>query len=686
MAQAKTDQITQFQETTNKLASSITALAQNAASASADIRAYSVPSLPTEIGDRVNDLAGLVSQQSIASQAVALVAKGALPTQDLVKVLGDPIIAADKTVRDVKTALNAVANLQNASVTSVTDMLSKNDKIVTDLATAVGVPPATVSAAKQIFQIGTAIAGGNYLAVAQAIPGVGSMLSGLGLGGGGGDDGAVLAQLAVMDKKLDKLIAGQEAIKAQIKDLTAKVDKLTEIVVSNHEEVMAQLTRIEQDVLINRAVEIEIFKQEYYSCYSVFDFQRPNSLFQAYFSRLTDYDSKQQYFAAHQEDFERCQSALKSFLVPSNVSPLFTYRTNPADVGQSSSQAEIAQQDYLEHFVRPVFDYFAAVYTEPARRVLASNALLQLSRTTKDISDKYNVLQSAPSSEKVSDELVRSALTDHSLFINASALSEVADFAPTVLGLWSFVDFRTRIFLDKEQIEDVEGTFTKSRLAVVKQLTEPSLRRLLQLLTTALAQQSLLSGDVLLPDLARDVARKDKSRQPQVDAILKSNPLLRRNLTRFLIADHLRTSGTKPITYSTFLQGKNVQPMQVILSVPKNPKEHLLSLELRHAEMTNGDQPVPNGSSCGGKTVEKTDRWYIELTPTICEPLPSADALDDKTLSYTLSYTSGWTDLYLRREHVIDALASYDFSEKLTPDELTSLWNLAVSSGEVSER
>lgn len=246
-----------------------------------------------------------------------------------------------------------------------------------------------------------------------------------------------------------------------------------------------------------------------------------------------------------------------------------------------------------------MFAYFAAVYSEPARQALASNALLQLSRTTKDISDKYDLVQSTRRPEKLSGDFVPSALTDYSLFINASALSEVADFTPTVLSMWSFVDFRTRLFLDSGQLANVERTFTESRLAFVKELTEPSLRRLLQLLNTALAQQALLSGDVLLPDLARDVARKNKDRQPQVDAILKSNPLLRRNLTRFLIADHLRTSGTKPLAYSTFLRGKDVGPMQLILSVPKNPKEHLLALELRHADMTNGEQAVPNGSSCG---------------------------------------------------------------------------------------
>jgi hypothetical protein len=228
----------------------------------------------------------------------------------------------------------------------------------------------------------------------------------------------------------------------------------------------------------------------------------------------------------------------------------------------------------------------------------------------------------------------------------------------------------------------MQGTFTESRIALVKELTEPSLRKLLQLLNTALAQQTLLSGDLLLPDMARDIARKNKDRLPQVEAILKGNPLLRRNVARFLISDHLRTSGTKPLAYSTFLQGRDVQPMQAMLS---DPKKHLLALEFRHADMTNGQQSVSNGSSCGGKAVERQDRWYVELTPTICEPLPSTEELD-ANLSYPLLHTSGWTDLYIRRQHVVDALAAYDFSEKLTGDELTSLWSLAAGCSKSSEK
>jgi hypothetical protein len=687
LVQSKADQITTVKRISDNVAAGISSLVEETVAASSQFNAHDVPSSTAEIGSRVDKLAAFVNQTSISSQVVTLIGKGALPTQDLVALVNDPIIKADTTLRDVRAKLKVVADLQNASVKDVKEMLTSNDKIVTDLAiqvaAQVGIDPNAFKSADQIVQIGMAIAGGNYLAVAQAIPGVGSFLSSVGFGGGGGDS-AVMSQLAAMDKKLDQLLAGQEEIKAELKELDKKVDKLTDIVIRNHEEVMQQLTRIEQDVLLNRAVEIENLKKEFYSCYSVFDFQRPNALSQAGISKVYDYPTKELYFAAHVEDFHRCQSALKSFLAPSSISPVFTYQTNPAAAGQSPSQTDISQQAYLDDIVEPTFVYFRDKYAQPNLDPLVSNALLQVNLTSNDIYHKYSVLQKPHRANNLTSDLISDSLTDKHLFINASALSEVADFVPAVLGLWSFVDFRTNLLLGRDQLLATPTVFTKTRLAVVRELTEPPLRRLLQLLDTALAQQSLLSGDILLPELARDVATKNQANQKTVEAILKSNLLLRHNLTLYLIADHLRTTGTPTETYGTILGGNELQHMQTILA---DEKKNLKALELRRSDMLIENKPADQKySQCGGKPVEKQGHWYIELTSTICEPLPSQEELyDDSEKNHSaLKYTSGWTDLYIRREHVVEALAMYDFPAKLEPAQLLSLWSLAYESGAAS--
>jgi hypothetical protein len=113
---------------------------------------------------------------------------------------------------------------------------------------------------------------------------------------------------------------------------------------------------------------------------------------------------------------------------------------------------------------------------------------------------------------------------------------------------------------------------------------------------------------------------------------------------------------------------KDTQNMQAIQS-------HLTHIAIM---FSNGEFTIPmfvHDQVPPGVPVMKDKRAEISYT---FEELPTSGRVRINT--------SGWTDLYLRREHIIDALAAYDFSEKLTPDDLNSLWSLAANSGEVSER
>jgi hypothetical protein len=221
----------------------------------------------SQIGVYVDSYSSAMNQLQLGAHVLTLLSSGQLPTEQLVGYMEGFSGQLPQAVQDLARPLSDLLEHQSQIADAVGALFGDGGSILQSFSDSLGTlfPDISFSSsASSITEIAGSLLGGNYLSVAGAIPGLGSILGGLGFGG---QSQAILNKLAEMDHKLDTILATQERILNEINQVNQNVLYLTRLVEQEHQETMAMLENMEKDLLINREIELELLQGPLRSCY-----------------------------------------------------------------------------------------------------------------------------------------------------------------------------------------------------------------------------------------------------------------------------------------------------------------------------------------------------------------------------------------------------------------------------------
>jgi len=651
-----------------------------------------------QIGQYINKYSSTMNQVQLGAQVLNTLSSDKLPTEDLIGLASKSLPQLPPPVSSLIGGLNSLLNHQADIAGKVTSLLSDGNGIVNQLSNSIGgiFPDVLGDSSNEIGNIAGSLLGGNYLNVASAIPGLGGLIGGF---GGAGQTQAILSKLAEMDKKLDDLLEGQKQILAGINEVNQNVLQLTKLVIQQHQETMAQLENIQKDLLINRQIELDILGQPLSDCYNVIPPPRRTAMpagpiqignsdsrdYQALlWSSFKTYNEQALWLNTNLGSFERCQSYLRSTLLNSRSGLPLLLRF---DVNQT--QARIADlKQYLESYVQPHMKALEKYFPLNTTYGAAAASVVNPSISTSDLEVKMASI-TANSMIDGSNFILPGTLPTSEApaltLVKTDRLVEAADLAVAILPVWALINMvpqpegTARIALIDESKATNPAWFTPDLMQNLKNVLDPGLNTLLVFLNSAISQQALLGGDILIPSQAKDIS------SGRAEDWLVSNQMLRRNLALFTMKQRMKAAKTNAFVYSVASTltikcpadvpaGQQCFDASLLNETLKDPSGNLPPLVFKRRNMlVNGN--LDTTPSCGGATVPDGG-WFIQLADNVCQPVPSPEELT----ADQLVLTAECIDLIRVRDSVLDLIASMRFRDRQNKDATDTLTLLMAGS------
>lgn len=503
-----------------------------------------------------------------------------------------------------------------------------------------------VNIAANAFNAFTAFSSGNFLA------GVGALANIFGIGG---RDiaaerheelkkmlGAVYEQVNLIDRKIDALLKGQETIIKNQQLIFQSIQQLSEQVQSNHRQVMDKLQEIHGDLLYNRALQRAEIEAEYELCRrfivnnqgkKIIDTAK--GLYPTHEQFLTLFDT------TRLDTFRRCETRLQLTRTgPREFHKTTFWIESYKDLGGTSNITNIISLVYKPLLDLIIVDSSAVPISSDLRFIslLAPMARVQdIDLKIREVANPFNATQMQEFKELMGPLLYPSMVQRHTGF---------------VLDIHYYHQITDR--------EDRPLSFNEVK--ALKQVRQTGLDDLLEaqkLVDTAIAQQVLLSGDVVLP-IIEDIIKKPagsgavEALRAKALAGLKNNSLLARNFAMYSIRKEV-ASKSKFLIYSIALGGKsNLSLLRDATSFPW--------------EFSWSDVEVKQGN-----IVTQPMGWSVKLGD-IFIALPTSDEL----LEGRLVYNPDLNMLLGLRSRILDEINSYRIFDRMTDGKSRRGFNTVV--------
>lgn len=375
-------------------------------------------------------------------------------------------------------------------------------------------------------------------------------ISGLigGFGGGGGPSSGeiqILKKLDVMDEKLDDLLKGQDKILDAVKDSTKKVIIETNKILAKNDQILDELDAIRQELA---AISLKLedyteFAQDVAACIdlrediSEIDFSHNGHSFIYRFSEFS------QKYASALKSVERRFSGNRESKIHSYFNVASLIRVDPENGNLKTSLDNV--EKHFQPLVELLWDVLGlngnwhddkaallvASLCEPAQELTRlERRPFEFLSTVDKISDSLAELGNFSGEEALAGLFVQ--LIDPSRLI-----SSINDLL-LVVPLMPLLDPRSDIKNPKILFEERE--LGKQHENNVRQIFEQASR----LLNIAVAQQTLLSGDVILPQLQNFILRSDGN--PRIIGALNTNTVLQENVMKYIVLSSLKSSRRLP--------------------------------------------------------------------------------------------------------------------------------------------
>lgn len=582
--------------------------------------------------------------------------RAALATLIAGEVGSDQLREAARRIDGLAAGVQAIDDLSQSLDRSRTGMMAATRDyavqartIFEGFATTFGIPSEkqqrvirTLETVAQIASIGTNVAAGNYAAAAmQAIPLVSSFF---GKKSSPPPDveqlrfEALQAQLGVINQKLDSIASWQLQTMARLDSLRYTVDSLGVVLAQQHVEVLDRIDALNRALFYAIGLSDDGDRQALGRCSELKYFWEGEYSWQERTDRLAA--------GPVAASIHRCLNVISDYLPElDGPAPLDNLRMLYVDVANTENMQ--LDRAGVPGALRAVRTYYQHWLADPDRgtgvaaqreRLVAAFAAPTL--TFAELNTKYTrarsglfpesvrlnpVTFSNPLAESVVLELVRRLLEVHALYPLQKADGSL----------------RTLAELSSLPLTNAGSEYAESRL-----------RSALYLLDAAIAYQTLLGGDLMLPALAEDLYRPKypvASGSPTVRDMLGHNATLASNVVRHVLyqAAANRCAGSAQSCVSPQAYQEMLAAAPVAGQTP--------ALVMLSARQIDG-----NAVDLRDVLVHENGRWHIAFG-SLRMDLPSPDEFTRGAYEPT----PGLTRLSAARDAVVDALAGYEMFRRL---------------------
>jgi len=553
----------------------------------------------------------------------------------------------------------AILDKQEKLEATVNDMIVGGSEVLNIAKNLKLLDPKILGTANTILQVATigqtafkSFSSGNYLAAISSV----SDLFGL----GGPDVAAqrqaqimksfdmVFARLDVMDKKLDVLIQGQEQILKNQQTIYKTLVDFSLQVSKNQVEVMDELRKIHGDILIDRKFIIDNILKQYSNCSyfapPIYSGTIDPPIVQTNKQVFPSLTTFREWWATYKDNCVQCASrfaTVHSGGDQNEYDPIFTTDNN-TDLSKNDAKLELdtVYQNSLE--------------------LLSLNLtpFPKLKDNVDNISPFYPI-------QNIND-------WDSKIDILDSLSSPLGDFRlrnyvlePNIVSLHIRYLLNFHVYYMLINPFDNDNPYTYDQFIKQKIISKAGLKALNEsvgLLNQAIAQQNLLSGDILIPIISkifqdRDTSDKLKEAAFQLAVrLLSENTLLARNFLVYEFKKELQLNGDNNfLAYRISLSMANRYDDTVGL-------QNLMTFkwQFRYSPDTVKNEIGTNVIQPKGISIAIGDKFF---------PPP----LFEDIVSGAIEHTPDFVNLIPLRQELFRELSSYNVYLKCTPQEIISL-------------
>lgn len=520
--------------------------------------------------------------------------------------------------------------------------------IFVGFATAFGVSPEkqqrvvrTLETIAQVTSVGANIAAGNYAAAAmQAIPLVASFF---GKKSPPGPDvhqlryEALQAQLGVINQKLDSIASWQLQTIAKLDSLRHTVDSLGFALAAQHVQLLDELDGLKRAVFYQIGLSDDNDRQALARCDALRYFWGGDY---AWETRIEDY-SVGPVFAS----IRRCFEVLSDYSPDPDISGLNNLRMLYVDV-ENTENMRLDQG--VPSAIRRIRQYYQKWLRDPERgtgipsqreRLVAALAAPTLTFT--ELNTKYSRARSGV--------LPVNVRLDPITFENPLAESVVLELVRRLLEVHSLYPLQKT----DGSLREIHEMSSMPLTNAGSEFAEARLRSALYMLDAAIAYQTLLGGDLLLPALAEDVYRPKyvEHADSTVRKMLSQNATLASNVVRHVLYQAAANRCSVPQSGQCVTPGMYADLLKAAPVPGQVPG--LIALTSRSV----GGQE----KNLGDVIVHENGAWRIMFGSQPLE-LPSPDEF----ARGAYEPTPGLVRLWAARDAVVDALAGYEMFRRIS--------------------
>lgn len=539
-----------------------------------------------------------------------------------------------------------------------------------DLLGALGGSSLTVDVAGvpvDIVGLATNLATGNLLgAIGGLFGGSGSPFGGL-FGGGGGN----ARELRKIQEQLAQIQRTLEQIVRQLEVIERKIDQLREEFRAAHLETMARLDAISLDLTAVRVANASFFRGQAAPCQVLADALRG-----AHYDKV-----RSTVWDALFLQVERCHNYALETPSTLDVPPALRLLLNERD------NAAEARKELRDRYLAPHFNLLERSL-KGQRRQRAPELMLDPRPTIDSVRARFSNLGTPPPSttgdpaaDGEADDVRTDAVLDAPFEINqmvdTGPLAELVDHVFRMQSLSPYYNLREKWIVTPRcvlQGEDCVGKWAEENRTVVM----TRLGNTVRLVNTALVQQALFNGDLLLPEASTILNQDPKASSAEtLQKVLGGNPVFAANLTHYVLRERLegrgfrarasqyalarlyaeKSGGDTSFLTLLFPDGKDKRPeISFFLHAP----ETLASLNQDARTKVEAELKARCGNRLPG-----TRSVHAVLPGPLCVPLPGQEDFARGILEVTPS----WSRATALRERLLDEIAGYTFRNTLSPED-----------------
>lgn len=549
----------------------------------------------------------------------------------------EKLTAQLKLEEEKENVINTAKDYLNTAAISIKilgDLGLGDSKLVQDISQAVNIGQTAISAVE-------AFTSGNYLGAISSITG---------LFGKRGDDAAAKRHKQIMQRfdridaslnriegKIDQLLKGQEKmLELQIETFKKLLD-LSEKVDEQHNAVMQKLTEIENALYENRQLIMNDWEGKCQSCLQTIarlEIDIDEGV-------LPDYKKlKKEYVNLKEGNFKKCEDYINTYVFHQDrpsFNPDFNLTTSITNEKLSSAFRKLDTINKISFSL--LFNYSAKIGNLKSNSDLLYSLFFP-STSISELNDKIKsdsiILRTDyyPSKPEIFENIIK------------PEVSERHGYVVRNIGFLMNLTTENRSLIDWDNF--VNENPPEHRNAIYE------LENAIRLNNVAIAQQSILAGEILLPIIFNEVynyqlGSEDTANFEVCESLLTLNGLLTTNFTNYFVGTYLQKSGQTELQYGYAYNSKDSLTMSIVIK-SVFPISYIKS----------GDTRLSSNRLNEG--------WYWTIGKSIY-PLPDPTQVN-KTPLIQSQYLSG---LLHNREKLLQQLFSYNAYEVKTSQNLNYL-------------